>query len=131
MDLERIWPKLSVVMTPEDLLPAVLEKAGVPHARKHLFLCLGPDCCGPEIGQASWEHLKARVKELDLQVMRTKAGCFRVCSQGPILVVYPDGIWYSKVSPERLERILQEHIVKGKPIQEWVIAHNSLDKNFS
>lgn len=129
MGLRRGLPTLEKPMTPEDLLPAVLEKAGVPHARKHLFLCLGPDCCGPEIGQASWDYLKTRVKELDLQVMRTKAGCFRVCSQGPILVVYPEGIWYSRVTPQRLERILKEHILEGKVVEEWVIAHNSLDKN--
>ena len=113
-------------MTPQDLLPAILEKAAVPSAQKHLFLCLGPDCCGPEIGQASWEYLKSQVKEMNLQVMRTKAACFRVCSQGPILLVYPEGIWYSRATPERLERILREHILGGRPVTEWVIAQNPL-----
>jgi (2Fe-2S) ferredoxin len=115
--------------TPEDLLPDVLEKTGVPTAKKHLFLCLGPDCCGSELGQASWDYLKTQVKNLDLQIMRTKAACFRVCSQGPILVVYPEGIWYSRATPERLERILDEHIVGGQPIQEWVIAENPLKRH--
>jgi (2Fe-2S) ferredoxin len=113
-------------MTPEDLLPSVLEKAGVPTAQKHLFLCIGPDCCGPELGQESWEYLKKQVKEMNLQVMRTKAGCFRICSQGPILVVYPDGIWYARATPERLERILRQHIKEGHPVKEWVIAQNPL-----
>jgi (2Fe-2S) ferredoxin len=110
----------------ENLLPQVLAKIGLAQAQKHLFLCLGPDCCSPELGQASWDYLKAHLKENNLQVLRTQAKCFRICSQGPLLLIYPEGIWYSRATPERLQRILQEHVIGGTPIQEWIIAQNDL-----
>ncbi|NJK91825.1 MAG: (2Fe-2S) ferredoxin domain-containing protein [Blastochloris sp.] len=116
-------------MTPEELLPAVIEKAGLPSARQHLFLCLGPDCCSPEMGQLSWDYLKQQVARLNLQVLRTRAACFRICSQGPILLVYPDGIWYARVTPERLQRILNEHIQLRQPVQEWILHHNPLQSS--
>jgi len=115
-----------MLMTAQDLLPKVLEKSGLLKAKRHLFLCLGPDCCSPELGQASWDFLKEQVKNHDLLVMRTRAACFRICSQGPILVVYPEGIWYGRVTPERLKRIIEEHIIHGQPVSEWIISENSL-----
>lgn len=95
-------------------------------ARHHLFFCLGPDCCAPTAGEALWEFAKRRIRELELPVMRTKAACFRVCAGGPILVVYPEGIWYAGVTVERLERILREHIRGGEPVREWIVAQNAL-----
>ncbi len=104
------------------MLEQRLKRAGVETARKHLFLCIGPDCCRAEEGQELWEYAKRRTGELAVPVMRTKAGCFRICCEGPWLVVYPDGVWYSKVTPERLDRILREHVEGGKPVEEWVAA---------
>jgi (2Fe-2S) ferredoxin len=101
-------------------------KAGLREARKHLFLCLGPDCCSPDDGEQTWDYIKQRVKDLDLKVMRTKAQCFRICSEGPWLVVYPDGVWYSRVTPKRFERILQEHLIGGVPVEKWIVARNAL-----
>lgn len=95
-------------------------KAGLPTAQRHAFLCVGPDCCEAKTGKDTWDALKSRIKKLDLPVMRTKAGCFRVCHGGPWLVVYPDGVWYGGVTPERMERIVAEHLVEGRPVQEWV-----------
>jgi (2Fe-2S) ferredoxin len=70
--------------------------------------------------------MKKRTKELDLEVMRTKALCFRICESGPWLVVYPEGIWYGKVTPRRFEKILQEHLLGGKPVEKWIVARNPL-----
>ena len=103
-----------------------LLKAGVATARRHLFLCLGPNCCALATGQETWDYMKRRIKETGLPAMRTKADCLRICSQGPVLVVYPEGIWYTGVTPERFERILQNHLIGGVPIREWVVAEHPL-----
>lgn len=120
-------PHLTRMDEAKPLSSRKLQKAGIPGARKHLFFCLGPDCCQKKKGQALWSFAKKRIAELELPVMRTKAGCFRICSEGPWLVVYPDGVWYSNVTPERLERILEEHVAGGKPVSEWVAAVNPLE----
>jgi (2Fe-2S) ferredoxin len=106
--------------TEEDLREKGFAKAGVDRATHHLFLCLGPDCCDPAAGEIAWNHLKKRVGELGLSIMRTKARCFRICSGGPWLVVYPDGIWYGEATPERIDRILEEHVRNGRPVEAWI-----------
>ncbi len=103
-----------------------LAKAGVARARRHLFVCIGPDCCRSREGDALWETIKRRVKESGVPVMRTKAGCFRICTEGPWLVVYPEGVWYSRVTPERFERIFEEHVLGDRPVEEWIVARNAL-----
>jgi len=101
-----------------------LAKAGIARAERHLFLCIGPDCCATPDGERLWEYVKQRVKETVLRAMRTKAGCFRICTDGPWLVVYPEGTWYGAVSIERFERILQQHLIGGQPVDEWLVARN-------
>lgn len=103
-----------------------LRKAGIAMVDRHLFICIGPDCCDSREGEALWEFVKARVRETALSAMRTKAGCFRICTGGPWLVVYPEGIWYGGVTPERFERILQQHLLAGQPVREWIVAENDL-----
>ncbi len=103
-----------------------LTAAGIAGAQRHLFLCLGPDCAPMAEGQATWDYLKRRCSELKLPVMRTKAACLRVCIGGPWLLVYPEGIWYGHVTPERCERILREHVLKGNPVAEWVACSHVL-----
>lgn len=112
--------------TPDPWIPDGLAKAGVATAQRHIFLCLGPDCCAPADGERTWETIKRRIRETGIPVMRTKAACFRICAGGPWLVVYPDGIWYGEVSPDRFERVLQEHLIEGNPVREWIVATNSL-----
>jgi (2Fe-2S) ferredoxin len=103
-----------------------MEKAGLAEARRHLFFCIGPDCCKRSAGEALWDHAKSVLKRVDLPVMRTKAACFRICASGPWLVVYPDGTWYGEVTPERFDRIVKEHLQEGRPVEEWVVARNPL-----
>jgi (2Fe-2S) ferredoxin len=109
---------------PKDPVSAGLAKAGIAAAGRHVFVCLGPDCCDPAEGEALWEHVKSAVKASGLPVMRTKAQCFRICAGGPWLAVYPEGVWYGGVTPGRFDRILREHLGENRPVAEWISARN-------
>ena len=109
-------------------------KIGAFH--RHVFLCIGDACCTSEAGQAAWEALKRELKDRNLSLTesptacyRTKVQCLRVCSGGPIVVVYPEGTWYSGLTADRVPRFVQEHLVEGKPIEEWIFARNPLPNN--
>lgn len=112
-------------------LQAVAGKIGVGTFRRHVFLCTGPSCCTPEVGQAAWDALKQNIKSAGLTsgpnaCCRTKVGCLRICCHGPTMVVYPEGTWYSGMTAGRMPQFVREHLIDGKPVRDWVFADNPL-----
>jgi (2Fe-2S) ferredoxin len=112
-------------------LQSVAAKLGVGSYRRHVLLCVGPNCCTPEEGLAAWEALKKEIKTHDLGAgenacYRTKVGCLRICCHGPTAVVYPEGTWYHGLTADLIPRFVQEHLVEGRPVEEWVFANNPL-----
>jgi (2Fe-2S) ferredoxin len=118
---------------PTESLPVIAEKLGIGQYHRHVFLCIGADCCMPETGDAAWHELKRQLKDKNLSLSvgpnacyRTKVQCLRICTNGPILIVYPEGTWYQGMTADRILRFVQEHLVDGKPIVEWIFAGNPL-----
>jgi len=104
---------------------------GVGTLTRHLFICGGPDCAPESEADATWAYVKRRMKELNLAgaegpAYRTRVRCLRICTAGPVAVVYPEGAWYRNVTPENAERILQQHVIGGRIVEDLCFARNPL-----
>ncbi|PSO50341.1 MAG: ferredoxin [Cyanobacteria bacterium SW_9_44_58] len=121
-----------------ETLQETVEELGLHKIQRHIFLCADqtkPKCCSHEEGLASWNYLKRRLTELGLDqpsaevpscVFRTKANCLRVCCSGPILLVYPDGVWYNQATPSAIEEIIQHHLLNNQVVEEYFLATHPL-----
>lgn len=121
-----------------DSLSACVKALGLSHLKRHIFICADqtvPKCCDKAASLEAWDYLKKRLKELHLDqptqdhptcIFRTKANCLRVCQQGPILLVYPDGVWYRNATPEVIERVIQEHLLGDRIVEEFVFHRHVL-----
>ena len=119
---------------PQDRSEAQIAAAlGVGRYRRHILYCTGGSCAPAGEGERGWTHLKLRLKRLvdegrlpRDEVYRTKVGCLRICRGGPILLIYPEGTWYKGATPEVIDRILDEHLLGGKIVEEYAFAHNPI-----
>lgn len=109
-------------------LKNIAESLNIHGIKRHIFLCADQSkakCSTKEAGLEVWEYLKSRLDELGLSkqggIFRTKANCLRVCKNGPIAVIYPEGTWYHSVSIEVIDRIINEHLIGGQPVKEFII----------
>lgn len=121
-------------MTPDTAkLADSAEKLRIGSYHRHVLLCIGDQCCSKKDGEAAWDALKSELKETGLSpgtaeraCFRTKVGCLRVCRDGPIAVVYPEGTWYAGLTADRVPEFVRSHLLADQPVEELIFARNPL-----
>ncbi len=100
---------------------------------RHVFLCIGNACCSNEQGAVAWKALKDQLKQRNLSLStgpnacyRTKVECLRICQDGPIMVVYPEGNWYAGMTADRIPEFVERQLIRGEPIDDWIFARNPI-----
>lgn len=103
------------------------EKKAIESIKRHIFICIGEQCCDSQIGLEIWDYLKSQLAEKKLtNVYRTKVGCLRICADGPIALVYPEGTWYRLVDRDAVDQIISQHLILGRPVNRLAFAHSKL-----
>lgn len=139
-------------MKSDERLTRIAEALSIPRVKRHIFLCAdqtNPRCAPREETNKLWRHLKTRLKDLDAAsappkwqgdmeaapdtvevgtgtVLRSKVNCLRICEQGCIAVVYPEGTWYANLDMDKLDRIIDQHLIDGQPVDDLVFAVGEL-----
>ena len=113
-------------------LEKISQSLGLANIKKHIFICADqtkPKCCSKDESIKVWDYLNKRLSELNLGetevFFRTKANCLRVCKNGPIMVIYPEGIWYHSVDERMIDKIIQDYIIGGKIVEANLLCLNN------